>query len=56
MSITPLPITDNKIEKIKSLKLMLIGEAAVGKSSIMYRYTMNSFKLNMLGPAGIDFK
>ena len=48
-------VTD-KSDKIKTLKLMLIGEAAVGKSSIMYRYTMNSFKLNMLGTAGIDFK
>jgi len=46
----------DKNEKLKSLKIMLIGEAAVGKSSIMYRYTMNSFKLNMLGTAGIDFK
>jgi len=46
----------DKSDKIKTLKLMLIGDAAVGKSSIMYRYTMNSFKLNMLGTAGIDFK
>jgi len=42
--------------KIKSLKLMLVGEAAVGKSSIMYRYTQNTFTYSMLGTAGIDFK
>ena len=46
----------NGKDKIKTLKLMLIGEAAVGKSSIMYRYTMNSFNPTMLGTAGIDFK
>lgn len=43
-------------DKKKILKIMLIGETAVGKSSIMYRYTMNTFTLSMMGTAGIDFK
>lgn len=54
MSVTPSTKTEK--ENVKSLKVVLIGEAAVGKSSIMYRYTMNSFSYSMLGTAGIDFK
>lgn len=48
------PINDKTI--MKTYKIMLLGEAAVGKSSIMYRYTQNSFTNNTLGTAGIDFK
>ncbi len=56
MSDSTMITTKSDKDKIKSLRIMLVGEAAVGKSSIMYRYTMNSFSLNMLGTAGIDFK
>ena len=56
MSITSNLTIQPEKEKIKTLKIMIIGEAAVGKSSLMYRYTMNSFSLTMLGTAGIDFK
>jgi small GTP-binding protein len=42
--------TDNQI------KLMILGNQAVGKSSIMLRYTDDIFHYNMMGTAGVDFK
>ena len=43
--------------KVESdIQLMLIGDQAVGKSSLMVRYTEDNFFTNMLGTAGIDFK
>jgi len=38
------------------IKVMLIGDQAVGKSSLMVRYTEDNFYVNMLGTAGLDFK
>jgi small GTP-binding protein len=37
-------------------KLLLLGDQAVGKSSIMMRYTDNEFNLNIMGTAGVDLK
>lgn len=45
---------EGKVET--DIKLMLIGDQAVGKSSLMVRYTEDNFYVNMLGTAGIDFK
>ncbi|RNA43367.1 ras-related Rab-10 [Brachionus plicatilis] len=37
-------------------KVLLIGESSVGKSSIILRYTDNSFDENFVSTIGIDFK
>lgn len=37
-------------------KIMIIGNLAVGKSSIMYRFTDDLFNINLMGTAGIDIK
>lgn len=46
------PITENET----TIKVMVIGDQAVGKSSIMLRYTENIFSVNMMGTAGIDVR
>ena len=38
------------------LKLLMLGETGVGKSSIMYRFTNNEFTHGLIGTAGLDFK
>lgn len=40
----------------KQYKLLLIGEQAVGKSSLMNRYVNNVFEMNIMGTAGLDLK
>ena len=37
-------------------KILLIGDAAVGKSSILLRYTENKFPDNYMATIGIDFR
>lgn len=37
-------------------KLMMLGEQAVGKSSLVLRYTKNKFQYNIMGTAGLDLK
>ena len=37
-------------------KIMLLGNMAVGKSSIMYRYTDDHFNVNIMGTAGLEIK
>lgn len=38
------------------IKLLILGDQAVGKSSLMIRYTDEVFNLNIMGTAGIDLK
>jgi small GTP-binding protein len=37
-------------------KIMMLGEQAVGKSSLVLRYTKNKFQYNIMGTAGLDLK
>jgi small GTP-binding protein len=39
-----------------SMKLLLLGDQAVGKSSLILRYADNEFNLNIMGTAGVDLK
>jgi Ras-related protein Rab-8A len=39
-----------------NLKIMLIGDAGVGKSSLLLRYTDDKFNPSMLSTIGLDFK
>lgn len=43
-------------EKKNTVKIMILGDQAVGKSSLLMRYCEDKFSLNMMGTAGIDFK
>ena len=44
------------IEKEKSLKLVLIGNMGVGKTSILTKYCDNKFNENVITTSGIEFK
>jgi len=46
--------TQNKNEK--QFKLSVIGDFAVGKSSLISRYVNNKFEINIMGTAGLDIK
>jgi small GTP-binding protein len=49
--------SNNKLDSNNiKYKIMLLGNMAVGKSSIMYRFTEDNFNVNMMGTAGIDIK
>ena len=40
----------------KSLKIVIIGECSVGKSSLLLRFTDDSFDQEMEATIGVDFK
>lgn len=46
----------DKEENLTKYKLMMLGEQAVGKSSLVLRYTKNKFQYNIMGTAGLDLK
>ena len=41
---------------IHKYKIMIIGESSIGKTSMISRYTSNTFKLEYLSTIGIDFQ
>lgn len=45
-----------KKENRMTIKIMMIGEQAVGKSSLTKRYTEQIFVTNIMGTAGLDMK
>lgn len=49
-------MVENNENKKNNLKIIIIGDQAVGKSSLLMRYCEDKFTLNMMGTAGIDFK
>eukprot|EP00002_Diphylleia_rotans_P020038 TRINITY_DN3883_c0_g3_i2.p1 TRINITY_DN3883_c0_g3~~TRINITY_DN3883_c0_g3_i2.p1 ORF type:complete len:218 (+),score=48.90 TRINITY_DN3883_c0_g3_i2:60-713(+) len=51
---SPDPSLDNGQDEV-SFKVVVIGEAGVGKTSIIQRYTKNNFKHNYLATVGVDF-
>jgi Ras-related protein Rab-1A len=38
------------------IKLLLLGDTGVGKSSLLHRYADGEFKQNLIGTAGVDHK
>ena len=47
---------DNKDGKnLKNFKVVLLGESGVGKTSIVNRYTKDTFENNLLSTAGVCF-
>ena len=50
-------MSDNQpLEYEHLFKILLLGDAGVGKSSIIMRYTKNEFNSNMVSSIGVDFK
>ena len=50
-----LPITENQ-DDLEKINLLIIGDQAVGKTSLLIRFTEDQFNNNMIGTAGIDLK
>lgn len=46
----------NETNTESTIRVVIIGDQAVGKSSIMLRYTQNVFNVKMMGTAGIDVR
>ena len=38
------------------IKLLLLGDTGVGKSSLMFRFSEGEFKSGLIGTAGVDYK
>lgn len=38
------------------VKLLLLGDTGVGKSSLMFKYCEGEFKSGLIGTAGVDYK
>lgn len=53
MSIAP---EEQKEGPVYTIKILLLGESSVGKSSIVNRYTSNNFESNGLLTIGIEVK
>jgi len=49
------PSTPNKMNEF-SVKLLLLGDSGVGKSSLMLRFTTGEYHLQTMSTVGIDFK
>lgn len=47
---------DNSNPHEKQYKLLLTGDQAVGKSSLLSRYVDDVFEINIMGTAGLDLK
>jgi Ras-related protein Rab-8A len=56
--------SEKMIKKAKSLKpefdvyirLLMLGDSGVGKSSLLIRFSDNKFESSLMGTAGVDFK
>lgn len=56
-------VKKNKIEDPDKLlstqyfvKILLLGDTGVGKSSLMFRFSEGEFKQGLIGTAGVDYK
>lgn len=45
-----------KVTKAPQVKMLIIGDQAVGKSSLLMRFIDDKFSLSMMGTAGVDMK
>ena len=41
---------------LRRYKLLLLGNSGVGKSSLICRWTLDTFSATLLGTVGVDFK
>lgn len=47
---------ENEKQKINPFKMLILGDQAVGKSSLLMRFVEDKFSFSMMGTAGIDMK
>lgn len=43
-------------EELETIKLLIVGDQSVGKSSLILRYTEDTFSNNMISTIGVEFK
>ena len=46
----------NSKSKIKNFKVVILGKSAVGKSSVLIRFTDDRFSKDYITTIGVDFK
>ena len=49
-------MSSNDDEILATLKILIIGESGVGKSSLLLRFTDDKFDQEMAATIGVDFK
>ena len=40
----------------RTIKLLIVGETAVGKTSLVMRFVENAFRTNFVSTVGVDYK
>lgn len=49
-------MSNNDDQILTTLKILIIGESGVGKSSLLLRFTDDRFDVEMAATIGVDFK
>ena len=47
---------DRQLSTQYFVKILLLGDTGVGKSSLMFRFSEGEFKQGLIGTAGVDYK
>ena len=50
------PVQIGSDPPMRRIKILMLGDSGVGKTSIIYRITHKEFKTNLVGTIGVDFK
>ena len=50
------PIFISKPDNLVNLKVLVVGDAGVGKSSLLLRYTDDKFSHDIVPTVGLDFR
>ena len=52
----PVPTEVGAEPQLRRVKLLMLGDSGVGKSSLILRYTADSFNPSLVGTVGVNFK
>lgn len=55
-STTSVPSFRSLNPAVKKIKLLMLGDSGVGKSSLLFRWVEDTFNVSLVGTIGVDFK